>query len=38
VYQQASARQETSANGGTADETVEDAEYEVIDEDAHKAS
>ena len=40
VYQQAAAQQEAApANGAeTADETVEDAEYEVIDEDATKAS
>ena len=39
VYQQASAQQEAAANGTTTpDETVEDAEYEVIDEDATKAS
>jgi molecular chaperone DnaK len=39
VYQQAAAQQETAASGnGSADETVEDAEYEVIDEDAPKAS
>jgi molecular chaperone DnaK len=39
VYRQAAAQQEAGANGGAqADETVEDAEYEVIDEDAPKAS
>ncbi len=40
VYQKAAAQQEAgSANGaGAADDTVEDAEYEVIDEDAPKAS
>jgi molecular chaperone DnaK len=39
VYRQAAAQQEAAGNGaGTADETVEDAEYEVIDEDAPKAS
>jgi molecular chaperone DnaK len=39
VYQQAAAQQEAATNGGaSADETVEDAEYEVIDEDAPKAS
>ena len=39
VYRQAAAQQEPAANGdGTAEETVEDAEYEVIDEDAPKAS
>ena len=40
VYQRAAAQQESgSANGaGAADDTVEDAEYEVIDEDATKAS
>jgi molecular chaperone DnaK len=39
VYRQAAAQQEQAANGdGTAEETVEDAEYEVIDEDAPKAS
>ena len=39
VYQRAAAQQEAgSANGGAADDTVEDAEYEVIDEDATKAS
>ncbi len=39
VYRQAAAQQETATNGGaSADETVEDAEYEVIDEDAPKAS
>jgi molecular chaperone DnaK len=40
VYRQAAAQQEAaSGNGaGAADETVEDAEYEVIDEDAPKAS
>ncbi|HJZ62213.1 MAG TPA: molecular chaperone DnaK [Miltoncostaeaceae bacterium] len=36
VYQQASAQQQSQAgtNGAGAEETVEDAEYEVIDEDA----
>ncbi len=39
VYQRAAAQQEAgSANGGAADDTVEDAEYEVIDEDTTKAS
>jgi molecular chaperone DnaK len=39
VYRQAAAQQEATTNGGaSADETVEDAEYEVIDEDAPKAS
>ncbi len=39
VYRQAAAQQEAAANGdSSADETVEDAEYEVIDEDAPKAS
>ena len=38
VYQQAAAQQETASGNGAADETVEDAEYEVIDEDAPKAS
>jgi molecular chaperone DnaK len=39
VYRRAAAQQEAASNGGaTADETVEDAEYEVIDEDAPKAS
>ena len=39
VYRQAAAQQEAATNGGaSADETVEDAEYEVIDEDAPKAS
>ncbi len=39
VYRQAAAQQEPAANGdGTAEEAVEDAEYEVIDEDAPKAS
>jgi molecular chaperone DnaK len=39
VYRKAAAQQEAATNGGaTADETVEDAEYEVIDEDAPKAS
>ncbi len=39
VYRQAAAPQEAPANGdGSAEETVEDAEYEVIDEDAPKAS
>jgi molecular chaperone DnaK len=39
VYQQAAARQEAQANGaGQADEAVEDAEYEVIDEDAPKGA
>ena len=40
VYQKAAAQQEAAAgNGaGAAEETVEDAEYEVIDEDAPKAS
>jgi len=40
VYQQASAQQQSQAgtNGAGAEETVEDAEYEVIDEDAPKAS
>ena len=38
VYQQAAAQQEAASGNGAADETVEDAEYEVIDEDAPKAS
>ena len=39
VYQRAAAQQEAgAANGGAPDDTVEDAEYEVIDEDATKAS
>ncbi|MEZ0286043.1 MAG: molecular chaperone DnaK [Thermoleophilia bacterium] len=39
VYRQAAAQQEAAPNGdSSADETVEDAEYEVIDEDAPKAS
>ena len=39
VYQRAAQEQEAQANGATApDETVEDAEYEVIDEDATKTS
>ena len=40
VYRKAAAQQQAAqGNGGeTADETVEDAEYEVIDEDATKAS
>ncbi len=40
VYQKAAAEQEaTTANGaGAPEDTVEDAEYEVIDEDAPKAS
>ena len=39
VYRQAAAQQEAASNGGeAADEAVEDAEYEVIDEDAPKAS
>jgi len=40
VYQKAAAQQEAAAgNGaGAAEDTVEDAEYEVIDEDATKAS
>jgi molecular chaperone DnaK len=39
VYRQAAAQQEpVSGDGASADETVEDAEYEVIDEDAPKAS
>jgi molecular chaperone DnaK len=39
VYRQAAAQQEAATNGGeAADEAVEDAEYEVIDEDAPKAS
>jgi len=39
VYRQAAAQQEGASNGdSSADETVEDAEYEVIDEDAPKAS
>jgi molecular chaperone DnaK len=39
VYRQAAAAQTAAGNGGeAADETVEDAEYEVIDEDAPKAS
>ena len=39
VYQRAAAQQEAgSANGGAADDAVEDAEYEVIDEDTTKAS
>ena len=39
VYQRAAAQQEAEANGaGSPEETVEDAEYEVIDEDATKTS
>ncbi len=39
VYRQAAAQQEAASNGGeAAEEAVEDAEYEVIDEDAPKAS
>ncbi|HEX2508864.1 MAG TPA: molecular chaperone DnaK, partial [Miltoncostaeaceae bacterium] len=39
VYRQAAAQQEAATNGDeAADEAVEDAEYEVIDEDAPKAS
>ena len=39
VYQKAAAQQEAAAgNGAAAEDTVEDAEYEVIDEDAPKAS
>ena len=39
VYQKAAAQQDTAAgNGAASDDTVEDAEYEVIDEDASKAS
>ncbi len=39
VYQKAAAQQDTAAgNGAASDDTVEDAEYEVIDEDAPKAS
>jgi len=40
VYRKAAAQQEAAqANGSTPqDDTVEDAEYEVIDEDAPKAS
>ena len=39
VYQRAASQQEAEANGaGSPEETVEDAEYEVIDEDATKAS
>ena len=41
VYRKAAAQQEAAQqNGGatTQDDTVEDAEYEVIDEDAPKAS
>jgi len=39
VYRQAAAQQEATSNGGaSAEEAVEDAEYEVIDEDAPKAS
>jgi molecular chaperone DnaK len=39
VYQKAAAQQEAAAgNGAAPDDTVEDAEYEVIDEDAPKAS
>ena len=39
VYQKAAAQQEAAAgNGAASDDTVEDAEYEVIDEDASKAS
>jgi molecular chaperone DnaK len=38
VYAQASAQQESAAGNGAPDDTVEDAEYEVIDEDATKAS
>jgi molecular chaperone DnaK len=34
VYQQAAAQQEAASANGAADDTVEDAEYEVIDEDA----
>jgi molecular chaperone DnaK len=37
VYRQAAAQQEAASGNGAADETVEDAEYEVMDEDA-KAS
>jgi molecular chaperone DnaK len=37
VYQRAAQQQAAgTANGGTTDETVEDAEYEVIDEDAQR--
>ena len=39
VYQRAAAQQEAESNGATSpEETVEDAEYEVIDEDATKTS
>ncbi len=40
VYRKAAAQQEAAQGNGstTPDETVEDAEYEVIDEDAPKAS
>ena len=38
VYQQAAAQQQATADGTMPEETVEDAEYEVIDEDATKAS
>jgi molecular chaperone DnaK len=39
VYRQAAAQQQPAdGDGAGADETVEDAEYEVIDEDAPKAS
>ncbi|MBJ7454848.1 MAG: molecular chaperone DnaK [Thermoleophilia bacterium] len=39
VYQKAAAQQDAAAgNGAASDDTVEDAEYEVIDEDATKAS
>jgi molecular chaperone DnaK len=41
VYRQAAAQQDASqqsGDGGAPDDTVEDAEYEVIDEDAPKAS
>jgi molecular chaperone DnaK len=39
VYRQAAAQQEAASNGdAAAEEAVEDAEYEVIDEDAPKAS
>jgi hypothetical protein len=40
VYRKAAAQQEAAQGNGSAtqDDTVEDAEYEVIDEDAPKAS
>jgi molecular chaperone DnaK len=38
IYQRAAQQQQAGANGGGGDETVEDAEYEIVDEDATRAS